>query len=969
MIRTLSWKEYREHRLIWLTMAVVNSGFLVGLASLADSDFRSHSEKLEMLGAVAVLLVWVYGMIGGGMLLAGERESATLEFLDALPVTRLRLWMVKGQIGLLLLAGQVLLLSCVLAALGAAEYYHLLVMAVSGVVGMAFGLFFSARGESVLNVIGLAIIGQIAAGIAAALIAFGISFAWVFAFWLIERPPRDEFKGAYDILLVLVNGGLTLAAVVGSARIFSRPDRLRRYALSESVPQRVSVVASWGRLVWLSFMQMRPLMRGLTIFSLALGLALWAAGPILWPLLTLLIGVLCGVTVYGDEQMHGSSRFLGDQRLPLGRVWIVKTGMRLALAVFAAFLLMLPSLAVAIYHRMEDSNPPSVERVPFFDKVLHSCLVGTVVPTGLHLTMWLLYGFSVGHLCGLLFRKSLVAGVVALGWSALLVSLWIPSLLGIGLHFWQVAGAPVILLAIAWILMPAWVADRLLARATFVQLGVALTAAGLWTVGGLWYRVVEVPDVPDQFGMPAFVASIPPLEENEAGLAIRKAWTHADKLMKDFGSKKSHKPLFPKAPKDNAAPGDGFPGQQDDTAFYAQKDQVLQRGWPAGESELGDWLDEQFENDDTAECLDLLMTAADRPLGWIESPKLLTFSSPPSRIDHNATLFNQILAIRGLQRQACGDSKTFVDHLRIGLAMSRNMQHLAPTLPTHIGRGVERVWLSALERWLEDLPDHSGSASEQLRRASAILRRHEAELPDESESIKAEFLIAMNTLEQVPDQLLAMAVLNRPKNDDGLHQVELRVAALMWRFPWEHQRHQRILRVMFQGDERERRAAREWGGVLSQFGFRADIVRRRIREVAQMRAGQLQAALRSYQAKSGELPATLDALVPHYLPTIPADPFDGKPFRYRLSRGEKIGWIDEAGTPGTMPAGAAAGAPGLPPMPGLPPPPTRFVPAGQGILWSVGEDRIDDGGVQQSRTPSNTAFGEDIIYLVPPPRE
>jgi hypothetical protein len=59
-------------------------------------------------------------------------------------------------------------------------------------------------------------------------------------------------------------------------------------------------------------------------------------------------------------------------------------------------------------------------------------------------------------------------------------------------------------------------------------------------------------------------------------------------------------------------------------------------------------------------------------------------------------------------------------------------------------------------------------------------------------------------------------------------------------------------------------------------------------------------------------------------------------------------------------------------MPGLfnapPPPPTRFVPAGEGILWSVGEDLHDDGGAQQGKLPSATNFGEDIIYLVPPPR-
>jgi hypothetical protein len=50
--------------------------------------------------------------------------------------------------------------------------------------------------------------------------------------------------------------------------------------------------------------------------------------------------------------------------------------------------------------------------------------------------------------------------------------------------------------------------------------------------------------------------------------------------------------------------------------------------------------------------------------------------------------------------------------------------------------------------------------------------------------------------------------------------------------------------------------------------------------------------------------------------------------------------------------------------------PTRFVPAGQGILWSVGDDRVDDGGRRQGLHPSvaqRTAPGEDLIFLVPLP--
>ncbi len=49
---------------------------------------------------------------------------------------------------------------------------------------------------------------------------------------------------------------------------------------------------------------------------------------------------------------------------------------------------------------------------------------------------------------------------------------------------------------------------------------------------------------------------------------------------------------------------------------------------------------------------------------------------------------------------------------------------------------------------------------------------------------------------------------------------------------------------------------------------------------------QLMLALRAYKLKNGELPESLDALVPEYLRKIPKDAFDGRPLRY--SRAKKL---------------------------------------------------------------------------------
>jgi hypothetical protein len=96
-----------------------------------------------------------------------------------------------------------------------------------------------------------------------------------------------------------------------------------------------------------------------------------------------------------------------------------------------------------------------------------------------------------------------------------------------------------------------------------------------------------------------------------------------------------------------------------------------------------------------------------------------------------------------------------------------------------------------------------------------------------------------------------------------------------------------------------------------------------IRGIAQLRAARVGLAIQRYRLATDKLPDTLDDLVPTYLDAVPKDPFDGSEFRYK-----KL----ESGF----------------------------------VVYSVGEDKIDDGG--QERLP----FGErkkgsstwDITFIV-----
>lgn len=1007
MMRTLMWKEYREHRLIWLAMLVTNCGALVGLSQLDQTFFSPRGQsRLEILGPVAALLVWGYGMICGAMLLAGEREEGTLPFLDILPVSRFRLWLGKGQVGLLLLVGQIVVLYGVLAGLLAAEGIGLLngadasqplwpfglFMLVLGLIGMAYGLFFSARGENVLITIGKAVAGQIVAAIMAGLFSFGLLLILrlVVFFWFELRPRLSSLdSGGWQAILTLFTFfGLTLTAAAGSARIFSRGDRERRPVAVRRMGARASVVASWLRIFWLCYRQMYRLAVGVLAFSLFFGVLFLLVGPLLWPVTALFLGVLCGVSVFSDEQTLGSFRFLGDQRFPLGRIWVIKTGMRFVLLLLASFLILLPTVLVAVYYGMTDrQEPPLIREMPFLG------VLAELAPWPTFLPMWPLYGFCAGQLCSLLSRKSIVAAMIALMISASLAIVWLPSLAGIGLHFWQIAGPPLMLLAAAAFLMRAWAADGLASRRTYLGVGAVVAASLMWTAFGIWYRVLEVPLVAEPFDVAAYKASLPTMDENKAGQLIRRFWGQVETAMNAMRDPRTNKPLFP------------------------DWNKVVEDGWPAGKSELGEWMDKTFADD----WLGPLAPLPDLPLGMVTDPHLLTLDDLTKSKDlpkwRHANDFSALLAVRGLQQQARGDPAVFVEHMRIALALSRNLQHHSPAFATiFMGRMTAKEWMTAVDSWLKKLRGRP----ELLRRALQTLIDQEAQQPAEEEEFRAMYLILRNTLTEAPQQLLHIELLHDSKEKER-HEGELQTAVMLWLFPWEQERHQRLFHLTFRDNDPDRGKIIEWGGrTFANLGLftRGRLARiLATREVIDLRACQLKVALRLYEEEHGDLPGSLDALAPRYFPSLPRDPFGGgQPFRYRRSRGEWIAWgeprehpaqpqgmanvpggevplmprADEAAAPArarAMPGAIGAGegriviehgnlpAEGMPFMPHVnepmrPPLPvpmaggqlqvirtTRFVPEGQGILWSVGGDGVDDGGKDQ---------GRDHIYLVPP---
>ncbi len=112
MLVTLAWKEFREHRAIWLMMVVMTCGLGMGLAEIVapgDPVMALAVASLSILG-----MAGAYGVVCGAMMLAGEHESGTLVFLDIFLGRRHLLWLGKWCIGLGLAATEALAVGGVL---------------------------------------------------------------------------------------------------------------------------------------------------------------------------------------------------------------------------------------------------------------------------------------------------------------------------------------------------------------------------------------------------------------------------------------------------------------------------------------------------------------------------------------------------------------------------------------------------------------------------------------------------------------------------------------------------------------------------------------------------------------------------------------------------------------------------------------------------------------------------------------
>jgi hypothetical protein len=464
MIRTLAWKEYREQRAFWAALATLSAVVsAVVFVNLGRRDpFAFGWETGSALGPVLLVLATTYGLVCGAMTLASDVEGGTLPFLDTLPASRRAQWQTKMLMGVALCSTQALfVVGLFLGAFflsrvseGPGEIVLVATLALT-LEAFAWGIFLSAYCRSVL-----------AAASGAAVV---VAALWLLTFTLAESAEL------YTVVLGRVL--FALLALEGSGRRYCRDDRERR-AGGRAVSGRTV-------LLWLAFRQGGRTVLVLAILGPLLAELLARQGLPGWGPVAFLTGVMCGLSAFLGEQASGTFQFLGDCRVPPGRVWRVKTGAWFATA------LLLTALIGIVAKSIAGTTYGGVASNPVADEML-----GLVIVFGNDsldilaiVFVWLMYGFAAGQLCALVFRKAVVAAAMALLAGGTALALCFLSLKGGEVAYRQLLVAPLVLLATTRALVWPWMTGRLYTGRSVATLLSGVLLAGAALAGTLWYQL------------------------------------------------------------------------------------------------------------------------------------------------------------------------------------------------------------------------------------------------------------------------------------------------------------------------------------------------------------------------------------------------------------------------------------------------------------------------------------------------
>jgi hypothetical protein len=482
MMRVLAWKEMREQAAVWLTLLLLTVSLPYAGDRLLQDTSAWTLDTITLPASLLFVLVGSSALVCGGLLLAGEAEAETQTFLDGLPAYRVQLWWPKFLVGLALALSQALVAALAAVLLGMRPgplpgwaWFWLLPAAACD--GLMWGLVGSALRRTVFA----------AALTAAALfVPLGgvVGMLAGYTAWLLWHDvlPQPAVAGSVGVTLV----ASLLIALPWARHAFCLPDRRRR---AKSTPDGIASwrdgawAVWWHRVLWLAWRQAGLYIVAAAFGAVVVGWWLPRSGLVLWASATTLIGVVCGLAVFGPEQTAGAHRFVGDQRLPPGQVWLAKTVCWFALSTAVTALILLASLTHLLWLQPGALTEPHLSWHQFWGLIFGPDIMRWGGDVGLVLVVWMLYAFALGQCVSLLISNLVAAMIVASVLSMLLAASWLPWLGGSAVQGCEVLGIPLLLLLTAGASTWSWATDQMRRpRAMMVMFGAAILIAGLMAV-------------------------------------------------------------------------------------------------------------------------------------------------------------------------------------------------------------------------------------------------------------------------------------------------------------------------------------------------------------------------------------------------------------------------------------------------------------------------------------------------------
>jgi hypothetical protein len=988
MIRAIAWKQWREHRLLAAVLLVVGASYLIILRS-AGPQPRSQATIASLLFTVTLLAAG-YGLIGGAMLLAGDREERAQGFLDQLTPSRLSLWVAKVLVG----AGFTLLHSLLLALMLLSIWSDQLppaevlrqgwLIPLYALVAFGWGACASALVQTVP---------------AALLLGGPLAVASVLGGWFLIRPDLLSGPGQAELLAGVVAAG---AALLASALRYCRVDIRRSLGGVGQRPFAHGRSAASLRWLWLLWRQGWPNLL-LLVPGPAVGWWLPDRALLFWPVVTLAGGFVIGSAVLEKRQ---GWEFLREQRLGGRGPWLPGTLARLLLAAsFAGLVLGGAWLQRPKVDESAPKPPPFLERAML---IREEWLVGSEGPTGLpgntavFLTLWLLVGFSVGRLGILIFGSKAVTVGVGLPVAILLAGVWIPSILNQGLLWWQ-ALMPCAVLLVGCVLAD-WGQGVLARRGKAILATSCLIVALGWVAGVLWHRATEIADSKEPFDVAEFAENLVPPEQDRVGrLLVHAAVDYRQHIItttRQVGPPEAIPALTEGTSADRIKELQNSESIRDWEELYRlQLDAVYAKGWPDRATKLGRWVEGLCQGQWVRQLESLNDLPARMCLGrssfWGPDPYTFELEGQTVRGDYlsDSREMAQLLHVRALQHQRRDQSRAALDCYRTILTLSRHLRKRGGTLGWLVGAAPQLMAFAGLEQWAYGVGEQA-----LLLQALQELNRQEETAPPVVNLVCGEYYWLVRWGHSDPSVFF----------DRAVDRWQRRLYLLTRLAPWERERERRYLNHVYRGLLEEARLP-TWEEGPAREGRARDLPPHPIarlpmspssyreaygRGLCRLHGLRLQLALAIYQARHGRCPTSLGELAPELLRHIPADPWSGKPFGYRVSKGESLTvrftgtdswyerfpydlfpvldafrWLPLPGAPGTpwitvVPAVRRSEGPALLPpgegedagRPVMGVQPHRWVAPGRGIVWSTGPDRRDGGGKDE---------GDDTIFLVP----